>query len=105
VFFTDDLKLGGQFLNFSNLLTIGPTDYRGGVVTIDVDEVHLRGSTGHIKELLQKLSEEPDCPLGPHAPGERARCLRRRPVARTIRNGAVGAGGARRRQTAHVAVA
>ena len=55
VFFTDDLKLGGQFLNFSNLLTIGPTDYRGGVVTIDVDEVHLRGTTSHIKELLQEL--------------------------------------------------
>jgi hypothetical protein len=69
VFFTDDLKLGGQFLNFSNLLTIGPTDYRGGVITIDVDEVHLRGTTSHIKELLQELSEEPDCPLGPHAPG------------------------------------
>jgi len=69
VFFTDDVKLGGQFLNFSNLLTIGPTDYKGGVVTIDVDEVHLRGSTNHIKELLQELSEEPDCPVGTHAPG------------------------------------
>jgi hypothetical protein len=69
VFFTDDLKLGGQFLNFSNLLTVGPTEYRGGVVTIDVDEVHLRGTTNHIKELLQELAEEPDCPVGPHAPG------------------------------------
>ena len=69
VFFTDDLKLGGQFLNFSNLLTIGPTEYRGGVITIDVDEVHLRGTTNHIKELLQELSEEPDCPVGTHAPG------------------------------------
>ena len=66
VFFTDDLKLSGQFLNFSNLLTIGPTDYRGGVVTIDVDEVHLRGTTNHIKEMLQELAQEPDCPLGPH---------------------------------------
>jgi hypothetical protein len=69
VFFTDDLKLGGQFLNFSNLLTIGPTEYRGGVVTIDVDEVHLRGTTNHIKALLQELAEEPDCLVGPHAPG------------------------------------
>jgi hypothetical protein len=69
VFFTDDLKLGGQFLNFSNLLTVGPTDYRGGVITIDVDEVHLRGTTSHIKELLQELAEEPDCPIGNHAPG------------------------------------
>jgi len=69
VFFTDDLKLGGQFLNFSNLLTIGPTEYKGGVVTIDVDEVHLRGTTNHIKELLQELASEPDCPVGPHAPG------------------------------------
>jgi hypothetical protein len=66
VFFTDDLKLGGQFLNFSNLLTIGPTDYAGGVVTIDVDEVHLRGTTNHIKEMLQELAQEPDCPLGTH---------------------------------------
>jgi len=66
VFFTDDLKLGGQFLNFSNLLTIGPTDYQGGVVTIDVDEIHLRGTTDHIKQLLQELSQEPDCPLGIH---------------------------------------
>jgi hypothetical protein len=68
VFFTDDLKLGGQFLNFSNLLTIGPTDYRGGVVTIDVDEVHLRGTTTHIKEMLQELAQEPDCPLGRDPP-------------------------------------
>jgi hypothetical protein len=69
VFFTDDLKLGGQFLNFSNLLTIGPTEYRGGVITIDVDEVHLRGSTNHIRELLEELSQEPDCQIGNHAPG------------------------------------
>ncbi|HEY0281239.1 MAG TPA: hypothetical protein VGC27_01300, partial [Rhizomicrobium sp.] len=66
VFFTDDLKLGGQFLNFSNLLTIGPTDYKGGVITIDVDEVHLRGTTNHIKERLQELAQEPYCPLGAH---------------------------------------
>ena len=66
VFFTDDLKLGGQFLNFSNLLTIGPTDYAGGVVTIDVDEIHLRGTTDHIKQMLQELAQEPDCPLGHH---------------------------------------
>ena len=66
VFYTDDLKLGGQFLNFSNLLTIGPTEYQGGVVTIDVDEVHMRGTTNHIKELLQDLAAEPDCPLGAH---------------------------------------
>ncbi len=69
VFFTDDLKLGGQFLNFSNLLTIGPTQYQGGVITIDVDEVHLRGTTSHIKELLQELAAEPDCAIGNHAPG------------------------------------
>jgi len=66
VFFTDDLKLGGQFLNFSNLLTVGPTDYQGGVVTIDVDEIHLRGTTDHIKQMLQELAQEPDCPLGNH---------------------------------------
>lgn len=66
VLYTDDLKLGGQFLNFSNLLTIGPTEYKGGVITIDVDEVHLRGTTNHIKELLQDLAAEPDCPLGVH---------------------------------------
>ena len=66
VFFTDDLKLGGQFLNFSNLLTIGPTAYQGGVVAIDVDEVHLRGTTSHVKEMLQELAQEPDCPLAGH---------------------------------------
>jgi len=66
VFFTDDLKLGGQFLNFSNLLTVGPTSYQGGVVSIDVDEVHLRGTTSHIKEMLQELAQEPDCPLAGH---------------------------------------
>lgn len=54
--------------NFSNLLTVGPTEYNGGVATIDVDEVHPRGSTSHIKELLQELSGEPDCPIGRHAP-------------------------------------
>ena len=66
VFFTDDLKTGGQFLNFSNLLTVGPTDYAGGVVTIDVDEIHLRGTTDHIKQMLEELAAEPDCPLGSH---------------------------------------
>lgn len=69
VFFTDDVKLGGQFLNFSNLLTVGPTEYQGGVITIDVDEIHLRGSTSHIKDLLQELAAEPDCQIGSHAPG------------------------------------
>jgi hypothetical protein len=68
VFFTDDLKLGGQFLNFSNLLTIGPTDYQGGVITVDVDEVHLRGTTNHIREMLQDLAQEPNCPIGAHDP-------------------------------------
>jgi len=68
VFYTDDLKLGGQFLNFSNLLTIGPTDYHGGVITIDVDEIHLHGTTDHIKQMLQDLAEEPDCPQGAHPP-------------------------------------
>ncbi len=67
VFFTDDLKVGGQFLNFSNLLTVGPTEYAGGVVTIDVDEIHLRGTTDHIKQMLQELAAEPDCPLGSHS--------------------------------------
>ena len=66
VFYTDDLKLGGQFLNFSNLLTVGPTGYQGGVVTIDVDEIHLRGTTNHIKELLRDLAAEPDCRQGAH---------------------------------------
>jgi hypothetical protein len=66
VFYTDDVKPGGQFLNFSNLLTIGPTEYRGGVVTIDVDEIHLRGTTAHIKELLVELAAEPDCRQGAH---------------------------------------
>ncbi|GEM_PF-6605226 len=66
VFYTDDLKLGGQFLNFSNLLTVGPTEYQGGVVTIDVDEIHLRGTTGHIKDMLRDLAAEPDCEAGVH---------------------------------------
>lgn len=66
VFYTDDLKLGGQFLNFSNLLTVGPTEYKGGVVTIDVDEIHLRGTTDHIMKMLQDLEEEPNCPRGAH---------------------------------------
>jgi hypothetical protein len=66
VFYTDDIKLGGQFLNFSNLLTVGPTAYKGGVVTIDVDEIHLRGTTDHIKELLADLAAEPDCRQGAH---------------------------------------
>jgi uncharacterized protein YciI len=66
VFYSDDAKLGGQFLNFSNLLTIGPAEYRGGVVTIDVDEIHLRGTTQHIKDILHYLAEEPDCRQGAH---------------------------------------
>jgi hypothetical protein len=68
VFYTDDLKLGGQFLNFSNLLTIGPTEYQGGVITIDVDEIHLHGTTDHIKQMLADLAAEPDCPRGDHPP-------------------------------------
>lgn len=80
VFFTDDLKLGGQFLNFSNMLTIGPTEYQGGVVTIDVDEIHLHGTTDHIKELLQDLAAEPDCRSDAEIARDAAAAPQSRPV-------------------------
>jgi hypothetical protein len=63
-FYSDDIDRG-QFLNFSNLLTIGPTEYHGGVITIDVDEVRLVGTTNHIKEKLQELSDDQFDVLGP----------------------------------------
>jgi hypothetical protein len=63
-FYSDNVARG-QFLNFSNLLTLGPTHYRGGVITIDVDEVRLIGTTAHIKEKLQQLADDPDGAFGP----------------------------------------
>jgi len=63
-FYSDDVSRG-QFLNFSNLLTIGPTQYAGGVVTIDVDEIRLIGTTNHIKEKLQALADDQYGAFGP----------------------------------------
>jgi len=63
-FYSDDVERG-QFLNFSNLLTLGPQDYAGGVITIDLDEVRLIGTTKHIKEKLQQLADDPDGAFGP----------------------------------------
>ncbi len=63
-FYSDDVSRG-QFLNFSNLLTIGPTDYAGGVITIDVDEIRLIGTTEHIKEKLQALADDQYGAFGP----------------------------------------
>ncbi len=64
VFYSDDVERG-QFLNFSNLLTLGPTDYAGGVITIDIDEIRLIGTTKHIKEKLQALADSADGAFGP----------------------------------------
>jgi hypothetical protein len=69
-FYSDDVERG-QFLNFSNLLTLGPANYAGGVITIDLDEVRLIGSTKHIKEMLQQLADDPDGAFGPD-PAKRA---------------------------------
>jgi hypothetical protein len=63
-FYSDDVERG-QFLNFSNLLTLGPTDYAGGVITIDIDEIRLIGTTKHIKEKLQELAGSADGAFGP----------------------------------------
>ncbi|MGB8364345.1 MAG: hypothetical protein ACLQUZ_04125 [Rhizomicrobium sp.] len=63
-FYSDDVARG-QFLNFSNLLTLGPTRYHGGVITIDVDEVRLIGTTAHIKEKLRQLADDPEGAFGP----------------------------------------
>ncbi|HJW42378.1 MAG TPA: hypothetical protein VJ476_14270 [Rhizomicrobium sp.] len=63
-FYSDDVERG-QFLNFSNLLTLGPTNYGGGVITIDLDEVRLIGNTAHIKEKLQELADDPEGAFGP----------------------------------------
>ena len=64
VFYSDDVQRG-QFLNFSNLLTLGPQDYAGGVITIDVDEVRLVGSTSHIKDMLNDLAGRAEDEYGP----------------------------------------
>jgi hypothetical protein len=69
-FYSDDAERG-QFLNFSNLLTLGPTQYAGGVITIDLDEVRLIGTTKHIKEKLQELADDPEGAFGPD-PAKRA---------------------------------
>lgn len=69
-FYSDDVTRG-QFLNFSNLLTIGPTQYKGGAITIDVDEVRLQGTTAHIKNMLQQLADDRDGAFGPD-PARRA---------------------------------
>ena len=63
-FYSDDVSRG-QFLNFSNLLTIGPASYAGGVITIDVDEIRLIGTTEHIKEKLQALADDQWGAFGP----------------------------------------
>jgi hypothetical protein len=63
-FYSDNVARG-QFLNFSNLLTLGPTHYHGGVITIDVDEIRLIGTTAHIKEKLQALADDPEGAFGP----------------------------------------
>ena len=64
VFYSDDVK-PNQFLNLSNLLTLGPTEYRGGVITIDLDEIRLKGSTSEIKEKLDFLTAHKDDAFGP----------------------------------------
>lgn len=63
-FYSDNVARG-QFLNFSNLLTLGPTHYQGGVITIDVDEIRLIGTTAHIKEKLKALADDEDGAFGP----------------------------------------
>ena len=63
-FYSDDV-VRGQFLNFSNMLTLGPTFYQGGVITIDVDEVRLAGTTQHIKTMLQQLADSKMDVVGP----------------------------------------
>ena len=63
-FYSDDV-VRGQFLNFSNMLTLGPTFYQGGVITIDVDEVRLVGTTEHIKTMLQQLADSKMDVVGP----------------------------------------
>lgn len=64
VFYSDDVK-PGQFLNFSNLLTLGPTEYKGGVITIDLDEIRLKDNTKDIKRLLTELKDNEGNALGP----------------------------------------
>ena len=70
VFYSDDVERG-QFLNFSNVLTLGPADYKGGVITIDVDEIRLAGSTKHIKDMLGELAGKEGEAFGPD-PDKRA---------------------------------
>jgi hypothetical protein len=64
VFYSDDVK-PGQFLNFSNLLTLGPTEYKGGVITIDLDEIRLKDNTKDIKRMLGELKDSEGNALGP----------------------------------------
>jgi hypothetical protein len=59
VFYSDDVTFG-QFLNFSNLVTFGPTTYQGGVVTIDVDEVRLIRGTENLRKKLESLAADDD---------------------------------------------
>lgn len=66
VFYSDDVE-PGQFLNFSNLLTLGPTQYRGGVITIDVDEIYLGDDTKAIEAELRDLAGSEDNVIGPAA--------------------------------------
>ena len=63
-FYSDDV-VRGQFLNFSNMLTLGPAFYQGGVITIDVDEIRLAGTTEHIKDTLKQLSDSKMDVVGP----------------------------------------
>ncbi|HUO91891.1 MAG TPA: hypothetical protein VMU22_03175 [Rhizomicrobium sp.] len=64
VFYSDDV-VRGQFLNFSNMLTLGPTFYQGGVITIDVDEIRIEGTTEHIRKRLQSLADSKMDVVGP----------------------------------------
>ena len=63
-FYSDDV-VRGQFLNFSNMLTLGPAFYQGGVITIDVDEIRLAGTTAHIKDTLKQLADSKMDVVGP----------------------------------------
>ena len=63
-FYSDDV-VRGQFLNFSNMLTLGPAFYQGGVITIDVDEIRLAGTTEHIKDTLKQLADSKMDVVGP----------------------------------------
>jgi hypothetical protein len=64
VFYSDDVERG-QFLNFSNLVTFGPTTYMGGVITIDVDEINLVRTTDDVRKELTALAAGDRSFVGP----------------------------------------